>query len=126
MLIIPETAGETSETAKKRFSAALNEENTIFLLFRSNAQNESQVQQVVEKANNMTQWQSKVYRVGLIKDQSLVSDVVTQYFGDAADIIAVSLRYGTGEPRQIGKRYPLSEIDIEKKIGKAFADAKKV
>jgi len=127
MLKIPESSSGTPETAKSKFLEALEEEDTIFLLFRNNTQNESQIQDLAAMADNVAQqWAKEVYRVVLINNQALVNTIIAQYFGDDNDVVAVSLCFGKGEPRKIGKKYILPEIDNERKIGMAFSNAKQI
>lgn len=124
MLIIPETTSETTDTAKSKLTEALKEEDTIFLLFRSDSQNESQIQGIVTTADNYAQkWGKEMYRVVWIKKQDILKDIADKYFGNDKKIIAVSLRCGAGEPREVVSKYELSEIDDTIKIGRAFSNA---
>lgn len=124
LIIIPDSSAETSETANCRLVNALKEEDTIFLLFRSNTQNMNQISTIAMMAEKYAQnWGAETYRVVLIKDQVICKDIVTKFFANDSDIVAVSLRLGTGAEREIAKKYQLEEIDEPIKIGGAFSYA---
>lgn len=123
MIIIPQTNDENSEQSTRRFINALNEDKTRFLVFRSTPQTISQITSLAEMADKCTQYKPTEYRVILINKQDLLAPIVAKYFGDDQSIIAISLRQGTGEPRQVGTKYQLAAINTNLKIGKAFNDA---
>jgi len=124
MLIIPETSGQTAEGAKSKLIEALNEEDTIILLFRSDPQNETQIQDLAVKADKYAgNYGNGMYKVILLKQQDILKEVVDKYFGDDKNIVTVSLRCGTWLSRNAVGKYELSQIDDNIKIGKAFSDA---
>lgn len=122
LTIIPETANETAQEAKQRLSEALAEAKTTFVVFRNaggaDLKNMIDTAVAIAKAQNPTEW-----RVVWIKDAQLVPEAHGAFFESDVTCIAVSLRWGTGEPRKIGKRYIADELSDALAIGEAFADA---
>ena len=124
MLVIPETAVENTDTAKKKFIDALNEQKTAFLLFRSNPRNEDEIQAKADMADNYAKnWNAAEYRVIWIKNQDILKDIVVEYFGFDGNIIAVSLHYGSGEHRNVVKKYKLPDLMDNFDMGEAFSGA---
>jgi hypothetical protein len=124
MLVIPKTNQENLDTAKHMFIEALNETKTVFLLFRSTSQNESQIKPKVEMAENYANnWKPTEYRVIWISNQELVKDIIQQYFGNDDNVMAVSLHFGTGNPRQVVKKYGMTDLNDNFDMGEAFVDA---
>jgi uncharacterized protein (DUF1015 family) len=124
MIVIPENGNESAETARGRLLAALHEEDTIYLIFRSDAQNESQVKEIAARADRYAEhYGNGMNGVIFIQDQNLLKEIVVEYFGVDKSIIAVSLLSGNEGGCKIAGKYALSEINDNIKIGKAFSNA---
>ena len=123
--VIPAQPGDSAGAAKKCFSAALADPKTTFLLFRSTTNTEKDTDAVATKADQLAGRQNPAeWRVIWIKDASLLpSTLISQYFGDDESITVVSLRWGTGEPREVKAKFKLSDLPDRTSIGKAFAAA---
>ena len=122
---IPTQPADTAEVAQKVFSDALAEPKTTYLLFRSLPETEDATNVVATKADALALRDNpKEWRVMWIKNAALLSsETISLYFGADEKIAVVSLRWGTGEPRQVEKRFLLSELPTRISIGEAFTAA---
>lgn len=123
MTIIPEKPSDTTEDAKASITKALSEFKTTFLVFRSSLSDHDAIATVVQLADNYTRWNQAEYRVIWIKDTSLINEWIKNHFGNNPKICAISLRWGTGEPREVVDQLQLSQIDTNIKIKNVFENA---
>lgn len=124
MLEIPEHPGDSSDVAVASVSKLLNEPKTTILVFRSDPQNEDSVKARAVMADQLAQSQNPAeWRVIWIRQPNLVPAIIASYFGADTQAAAASLKWGTGEPRSVGKLYLLGEIADPLDLGGAFSDA---
>lgn len=107
-IVIPQVANETAEVAQARFSAALAEQDTTFLLFRSTTATFAEVEVRVKWADDVALENPAEWRVMWIQNDALLKPAdVERYFGSDPNVICASLRLGTGEPREVVERFSL-------------------
>ena len=105
-------------------NSALGESDTTFIVFRSDASNESLVSTIVDMAISVMKMDADEYRIIWVKSQAVVPDFVAKYFpAGKPEIVAVSLCSGVGLNRDVKDRYTLKQLPDEKSLLKAFAAA---